>query len=464
LKLREIKDIWSIKKNVSECAISKPESNGVFDETNTDISWVDEYMQNVRGYLSVRIEDNLLIKRPNIVHKLNSSGALILKELLNGTSVADVVKSIGDDQNKRKELGFFLNAIRSCVDNGANLFTENPAVEQKVFSGSFHSLPVLSEIAITYKCNLKCGFCYAGCDNTGKTMTLKDVKKILHKIRYEACVPSVSFTGGEPLSHADLPAMIRYAKKLDMRVNLISNGTLITDDMASKLVYHGLDSAQISMEGISAEIHDKLTGVSGSFVKMVSGIDALIKTGINVHTNTTLTTQNCEQAVYLPRFVKEKFGFTRCSMNLIIPTGSGMFNPDLFIRYSDAGSIIDKIHSAANETGVEFMWYSPLPLCIYNTIGQGLGAKGCSACDGLLSIDPDGNVLPCSAYDESMGNLLREQFSTIWNSQRALKIRKKEDAPEGCSECDNFAICTGACPLYWNVLGTSELNRSSIDI
>jgi radical SAM protein with 4Fe4S-binding SPASM domain len=95
------------------------------------------------------------------------------------------------------------------------------------------------------------------------------------------------------------------------------------------------------------------------------------------------------------------------------------------------------------------MWYSPTPLCLFNTVTEGLGNKGCAACDGLVSVDPQGNILPCSSWNEPVGNLLTQSFAEIWNSPRAVFIRNKKETPAVCSSCDSFALCQGACPLFF---------------
>jgi len=95
----------------------------------------------------------------------------------------------------------------------------------------------LSEVALTYACNIKCRFCYAGCTKVKKNRELdkEGFKKVLDIIRYEAEVPSVSFTGGEPLLNKNLPELIKYASKANgMRVNLITNGTLITTQKSKR--------------------------------------------------------------------------------------------------------------------------------------------------------------------------------------------------------------------------------------
>jgi len=98
-------------------------------------------------------------------------------------------------------------------------------------------------------------------------------------------------------------------------------------------------------------------------------------------------------------------------------------------------------------------------MCIMNPLANGMGNKSCAACDGLLSISPTGDILPCSSYDEPVGNLLSQPFDDIWNSSRAVFFRNKDYAPAECSGCEEFKACAGACPLYWSALGTRELTE-----
>jgi radical SAM protein with 4Fe4S-binding SPASM domain len=108
---------------------------------------------------------------------------------------------------------------------------------------------------------------------------------------------------------------------------------------------------------------------------------------------------------------------------------------------------------------VELVWYSPLPLCIFNTVAEGLGNRGCAAADGLLHVGPAGDVLPCSsfAHGEALGNLLRQPFDEIWQSEPARFFRGKRMMPPRCAGCPDAAACQGACVLYWRGVGLAEL-------
>ena len=103
---------------------------------------------------------------------------------------------------------------------------------------------------------------------------------------------------------------------------------------------------------------------------------------------------------------------------------------------------------------MRFVWYSPVPYCLFNPVAHGLGSQSCSAAEGLLSVAPDGQVLPCSSFEQGIGNLVQEDFDAIWNRRTARYWRDKEFLPPGCQDCDMVDICCGACPLYWDEQGS----------
>lgn len=438
--------------------------NEIWDNKEA-FNWVDDYFAHIRPYFDVREEDSLLIVLPNKAVKLNRTGFKVLQLLKEGGSISEVVEKLGDRNERRRELFHFLCDFRSlitgCLGEGHN----RRAVDIVSHAELFNVLPVLSEIAVTYRCNLQCRFCYAACGCQKKTssveMSTGEVISVLKMIRNEAKVPSVSFTGGEPLVRSDLEELVSAARGNGLRVNLITNGTLLADnDRAEELCKAGLNSAQVSLEGPIAEVHDALTGVVGSFERTLAGVVSLSKAGIHVHTNTTVSSVNALHLVDLVKLVA-KLGMKRMSMNMVIPAGSAT-DRNLQVSYSEIWSIIEPARAEARNLGVEFMWYSPTPMCILNPLAEGLGNKSCAACDGLLSVAPNGDVLPCSSYPRPVGNLLEKPFAEVWNSAAALFFRRKEYAPSECSGCGEFKACAGACPLYWSAMGTKELMGMNI--
>lgn len=424
-----------------------------------DLHWVDEFVRKIKPYVYVRGVDRLLILIPNQAYQLNESGVKMLEFLLSGQKVYDLLQLVGDDEARRSDIHYFFCDLRAIVSGCLREHEERKAIEYYEFNGEFNEYPVLSEIAVTYRCNLVCEFCYVGERGSGELNT-RDMKKVIFKIYHEASVPSVSFTGGEPLLRTDITALISYAAKLGLWTNLITNGTLLDDTRVRVLKKVGLSSAQVSIEGPSGEIHDRITGKQGSFDSTVRGIRLLQDAGIPVHTNTTLSRHNIHHAKEIISLVK-KLGLRRLSMNLLIPCGAALNKKEIWVSYSEIGNHVLALKHTAEKQGVKFLWYSPLPMCRFNPIAYGLGNKSCAAITGLLSVDPMGNIIPCSSWREPQGSLLRQGFHEIWQSAALSLFKNIEYAPSECRQCIQFEKCKGACPLYWRVCGKEEISEGA---
>ncbi len=457
-----------------------------------DLAWVPEWALRVRDHVEARLEDNLLIKKPNQAQRLNGQGARILKRVLEGGDLASILGPHAASRRALSDVGAFLLDVRRFLKEGIEDTYESAAVDKVRFEAPFSDLPITSEVALTYRCNASCVFCYAGCNCTrnpvgsSREMTQDELLLIFERIRHEAHVASVNLTGGEATLRADLPEIVRMAAEMGLRVNLVTNGIKAASrSYVETLKGAGLASAQVSLEGRHPDIHDRVTGVPGGFRKVLRAIENFRALGLPVHPNTTVTRANIGDLAGFPGFVARDLGLSRFSMNLVIPTGSavensgppeglpggspggspgglaeglsGEFSEELAVRYEEIGPYLDRLKAESEAEGIQFLWYSPTPLCIYNTIAKGLGNKGCAACNGLLSVGADGSLLPCASYDEPIGSLLDESFRELWEGERAARYRHNLDAPAACRRCDSFAACNGACPLYFRHVGYGEL-------
>jgi radical SAM protein with 4Fe4S-binding SPASM domain len=425
------------------------------------LAWVDDFARQVRPHLFVREEDSLLILVPNQAYRLNATACEILGRTLRGESIAKVLGPRAADPAVRLDVHRFFCDIRSLVTGCLGEGDGRAAVERIAYKPPFNTLPVLSEIALTYRCNLRCGFCYAAAGEETAAqwpeLGTREVLRLLEIIRRHAKVPSVSFTGGEPTLRPDLTELVRGAKALGLRVNLITNGTRVDAEGAGRLAAAGLDSAQVSVEGSRDLVHDRQTGVAGSFDRTIAAVEHLRRQGVAVHTNTTLSALNLEDAPSIVELAA-RLGLDRLSMNMTIPCGTAQETGDgLLVRYTDVGPVVLRCRAEARSRGLTFLWYSPTPYCIFNPVAERLGQKACAACDGLLSVAPDGSVFPCSSLMEPVGNLLRDPFDKIWRSAGARFWSEKKYLPDGCRACDAAELCAGACPIYWRAFGCGEI-------
>jgi radical SAM protein with 4Fe4S-binding SPASM domain len=430
--------------------------------------FAESFVNSTRDYIFIRPADRLLILRPNKVHHLNETAVEMLDVLYKSQPV-DVDKLVRDFSARYKvpseqienDLNKLLDSLRWMLQNKPS---RGEAVKRTPFGTHEIKFPVLSEIALTYRCNNKCTFCYASAPDRGHQvpeMSTDEVKRIIDKIVDQAQVPTVSFTGGEPTLRRDLPELIAYAKSRNMRTNLITNGIRSADaEFVASLKNAGLDSAQVSLESADEAVHNLVVGNSHAYEKTVQGIKNLKAAGIHTHTNTTINQHNRDYLFGLIDFLAN-LGQEYLSMNMVIRTGDAVQNPksqlpntNSEIGYTGIGELVMSLKKHAELRGMRFVWYSPVPYCLFNPAQYGLGSQSCAAADGLLSVNPAGDILPCSSFEQGIGNLLRDDFNTIWHTRTAKYWRNKEFLPPDCRGCDLADLCCGACPLYWDEVGS----------
>ena len=166
----------------------------------------------------VRPEDDLLILVPNTPLKLNRTAVRLLHAMVHdGLGIADVLSREGDSPRRRAFVHEFFTDLAAWLEGRLGEGHGRRAVVQEPFTADFCRYPVLAEVALTYRCNLTCGFCYAGCGTAGlpagwseeRVMSDDEVCRVLDVVRRDARCPSVSFTGGEPTLRAGLPRLRR---------------------------------------------------------------------------------------------------------------------------------------------------------------------------------------------------------------------------------------------------------------
>lgn len=443
-------------------ASSTAEATQSKDLKGGDLAWIDEFWSRAGAYIFSRELDQVLILPPNRVYRTNETGIQLINLLKEGHSILELPFP---SEQARDDTARFFGDLAALYRGDIPV---NGTLSSRPYDFAFTRLPVLAELAVTYRCNNACRFCYAGCgiESYGHVeaehpeKTTEDYKKIIDIFADEAQVPFFSFTGGEPSLRRDLEDLIAYAASRRLVTNLVTNGTLITEERARSLKAAGLGSVQVSVEGPNAALHDSLVGRKGAFTETLRGIAALQMAGIPTQTNTTINRENLPAIPTMPAFLAS-LGIQRFAMNLFIPTIPGPMADRLFIPYEEIGPVVDRLMKEARLLGLTFFWYSPTPFCTYNPIARGQGNKSCAALDGLLSVAPDGSVLPCSSWDEPVGNLLAEPFRDIWLGPKSRYFKEKHFAPEPCKTCTSFVACQGACPLYWRYTKTCPAGSDS---
>jgi radical SAM protein with 4Fe4S-binding SPASM domain len=350
--------------------------------------------------------------------------------------------------------------------------------------------PYKADLALTYGCNNACGHCYnearsetrrqhsasrgvyplgwkhatsSPCSEicrgdkplgslTEPLGSLDEAqwRLVLQKLA-EIGVPHIIFPGGEPTLVPWLFDLIGEAVRLGLIAGLNTNGRRLAEfGFAARLKSAGLDHVQITLESSRSAVHNAMTAAD-SFAETLAGVRQSLSAGLHTITNTTLTRQNVDHAREIVDFL-HSLGLKTFAMNGMIFSGRGRNNHDA-LSTEELIPVLRSVRDQADELGMRFLWYTPTRYCRLSPLELELGPRRCNAGEYSMCIEPNGDVLPCQSYYVAAGNILRDPWPAIWESDlfRGFRDRVKQPEASGlpaeCSTCLDLPVCGGGCRL-----------------
>ncbi len=322
---------------------------------------------------------------------------------------------------------------------------------------------------ITRACNLKCVHCYndSGSSKADDEVSNEEAKVILDDLA-QFGVPSVLFSGGEPLMRPDLFDLIGYAGDKGLRTVISTNGTLITAEQARMIKDRGVSYVGISLDGIGP-INDKFRGVEGAFERAISGIHNCQEAGVRIGLRLTLTQRNVADLEGLFDFF-EKENIERACFYHLVPSGRGGDISGEDLTHAQSREAIElilaktkELQASGRKTDIltvdnhvdgiylylkllqedpekaESVW----KLMTWN--GGGLYSSGV----GIGCIDFHGRVHPDQFWwHYNLGDLRKRPFSEIWMDTSDPVMAGLKDRPNyvkgRCRLCKFFSACGGS--------------------
>lgn len=277
-----------------------------------------------------------------------------------------------------------------------------------------------------WHCNQKCLHCYAAGQPMGESreLTTAQWKEALERLR-RANIPQVTFTGGEPTLRADLVELVEAAQWFVTRLN--TNGRLLTPELCRRLYEASLDSVQVTLYSADAAVHNTLVGAPG-FDDTVQGVRNAVAAGLMTSVNTPLCSLNRDYAATL-RFVHE-LGVRYVTCSGLIPSGGAETEASQATRLTqeELTAVLRQAVETAEELGMEIDFTSPgwLPEETLRSLGLHL-IPSCGACLSNMAVTPGGQVVPCQSWlgGTTLGNLLTDDWSAIWDGETCRAIRAK---------------------------------------
>jgi radical SAM protein with 4Fe4S-binding SPASM domain len=317
---------------------------------------------------------------------------------------------------------------------------------------------------VTRRCRFNCRHCRANAVPACAAMTEKEeltteqCKKILTSVA-QFCRPMIILTGGEPMERDDIYQIARYGRSLGLRMVMATCGYLINDDTIARLKEAGIQVLSFSLDGSSAETHDRFRQAEGAFDAVVDAAGIAKRAGVRFQINTTISKINIDE---LPGIIAlaERMGAYCFNAFILVPTGRGkniaieILDP---VRYE---MLLNELLRLKLESDIEVrVTCGPQfsRVCKQTRAKKLLGkTSGCMGGREFGFISCRGDVQTCGFLDISAGNLVENgfDFAKIWHESEFLKrIRTTSEYKGDCGACEFVDVCGGCRARAYAVTG-----------
>jgi hypothetical protein len=353
--------------------------------------------EDPRNYrLHLRVENNgqgvLIVNASTVLH-LNETATEFTYHIIQGTTEEAVAEQVAKRYNVSKDQARQdFHDLHEKID----VMINTPDLDPVSFLGIDRQEPY-TDLVAPYR--MDCAVTYQVMDAEGEVtpndrvdreLTLEDWQSILKKA-WDAGIPHVIFTGGEPTLRTDLVDLILYAEQLGQVTGILTNGDRLSEgDYLQHLLQSGLDHVMILLDP-----EDELAW---------TGLERILAEDIHTTVHLTITSGDTTQ--------------TEMLLNRL----SGMGVTSVSLSASDLAlkEALEAERTIAAELGMELVWDVPVPYSRNNPVALELMNTEVppeGAGQAWIYVEPDGDVLPAQGINKVMGNLLNDPWEVIWKNR-----------------------------------------------
>ncbi|WP_438442610.1 radical SAM protein [Kluyvera georgiana] len=397
-----------------------------------------EYIDN-----EIELDDNYIFSLPKDIHReyindycvvINPQSGIFMVlfnevqisyfDFIDGKSVQQLKKIFGEDDDDLNYvlMAFFDSGLSTCAEQ----FTTN---------GKNSSL----FIYLTDKCNFSCKHCYRNNDTLhSKTLNIDHWLNIVKKFKSHGG-KEITISGGEPLLYKDIIKLITYIKEQDLKLTILSNGTLWKNLFRNKTnLISEIDEIQISLDGFDEHSFSLMRG-PGNFRTVLDNILWLKNNNGNISLAVTANPEviiNNDNYLKLRDFLcslKADF-IIRLTQKILPNNGTKSFNEDLY--YKRMQELSEYLYPNNNISKWISVYWSELPR--ENNCGW-----------GNITINSIGDVYTCNRTDQALnlGNVLTHDLQEIISLADIEKEKTSVDNVYPCKFCELRMVCNGGCRI-----------------
>lgn len=335
------------------------------------------------------------------------------------------------------------------------------------FSGKTNSVRMIAW-EVTRSCNLNCVHCRAAA-NCGPYPGELSSAKCLSLIDEIAAVssPVIILTGGEPLLRPDIFDIASYGTKKGLRMVMATNGTLVDEQAARKMLASGIQRVSISIDGKDAPSHDTFRGEYGAFAGALRGVKAIKSAGMEFQINTTITAANLGQIKDIHALALN-LGAAAHHIFLLVPTGRGKDLAGPAITAVDYEETLKWFHRESLSCEIQLKaTCAPhyFRIMHQNKIKDAKPVKktggrfhestrGCLGGISFCFISHVGQVQPCGYLELNCGNVQKLRFAEIWETSEVFcNLRDFGKYCGKCGRCEFIRVCGGCRARAYEATG-----------
>jgi radical SAM protein len=323
----------------------------------------------------------------------------------------------------------------------------------------------------TQACDLACLHCRASAvpRRDPRELGTEEAKRLVDTIRRFGR-PLFVLTGGDPLKRPDTVEIVRYGVEQGLRVALTPSGTpLMTPEVLRSLVDAGLSRLAVSLDGATAEQHDRFRGVDGSFEWTIRMLHAARALGLSTQINTTISRHNVHDLERLIALM-ERLEIALWSVFFIVPVGRA--RPGDLTTAEEFESVFNRLYDLSASAPFDIKTTAaphyrrvvlqrqraerragtrddpPVPFTggVGFSLPDGVGrAKGVNDGDGFVFVSHRGEIYPSGFLPRSAGNVRTDDLVGVYRNHELFRALRDRDRLKGkCGSCEFRAVCGGS--------------------
>ncbi len=324
---------------------------------------------------------------------------------------------------------------------------------------------------MTQACGLACRHCRAAAmpEPDPRELTLEEGLAFLNQIpEFGSPMPQLILTGGDPLIRRGLFTLIDEARRLGIGVSITPAATpALTREVLAKLKEHGVEGVGLSLDGSTAEKHDSIRGVPGTFERTMSAMRWAAELELPLQVNTLVSAETASDLPAVYELLKN-FKVARWSLFFLISVGRGKVLQPL--TADQAENLMEWVYDLSNVAPfvvatTEAPSYRRVAIQRMHALGlTGEEIKRSTAArsfgirdgNGIVFVSNTGEICPAGFLPEVTGNVRTDRIADVYRHAPLFQLLHEPGSFKGrCGLCEYHALCGGSRARAYQATGDS---------